>query len=452
MRWEARRAALGDLDDPAAAAVKRTFGSHCRVGGGGLFFWRGAWALNDTNIQRFITDQQSQGPSRMDMEDAIRRFEAVHLRKDDDELSRFQNENYHLKLALSERDLEVSRLLHRGVYVGQPLDSCEFLGSNKSESDLDVVTHFSGSPYKGKRTDSKATESSVATTTMSAVKAEQQAFKRSVVPFLERMVNTLQTNSVFKSETEELAANFAKFRNSPQDTSLLTEVLDDVLYYSRQTTAILNRELKFKELSQRLEYLFAIFLDPKQYNMDPQEHIEYLREEITDTMIKIFHHRDLPPEYVPRRPDSDPDEFRKYAKSRETCNYRGSDWKLKGIEQGFDICANAMNQAFGDKKKLRPHETIKPRADRIPVLSDISNSCHKEKQWLKENKRSLEFMPIGYDESVLNAKTPQRQTQKSSSNSYEEFTPKANEENDSLQMFIQEQASYRNSTAGRSRK
>lgn len=391
----------------------------------------------------------------MDLEEAVRRFEAVHLhRNHDEELARFQNENYHLKLALNEKDQELRKLLHRGIYPESQLDSSMYMDSNKSEADLDVVTHFSGSPYKGKRTDSKATESSLATTTMSTVKAEQQAFKKSVIPFLERMVGALQMNSILKKETDELAANFEKFKELPQDADLLTTVLDDVLYYTRQTSAILNRELKFKQLSQRLEYLFSIFLDPTEYDMNPQEHIEYLREEITDTLLKIFHHKTLPPNCIPRGKPSlldfeDNYELDKCAKNGDTPFPRGEEYKIKNIEEGFDICANAMNQAFGDKKELRQHDStmLSPRG-RFMVKR---TNTHKEKRRLRENKECLEFMPIGYDDNVLNAKTPQRQTQKSAPNDYE-FTPKANDENDSLQMFFQEQANYYDLTAGRSRK
>lgn len=380
-----------------------------------------------------------------EVEDAIKRFEAVHLHKDKDELSRLLNESYHLKLAQSERDQITQGFFRKTMYQGSQDDSSVYVGTDKYEADLEVVTHFSGSPYKGKRTDSKATESSVATTALTTIKAEQQAFKKSVIPFLDRMVDTLQMCSVFTNEIEELAAKLERFKDSPHDSYLLSCVLDDVLYYSRQTTAILNRELKFKELSQRLEYLFSIFLDPRNYDMEPQEHIEYLREEITDTLIKIFHFRDSSRGFDPGMPESQLDRggdaFQKMAKSGDTCYHRIQDHTLRHIEEGFQICANAMNQAFGDKKELRPYESSIPSSK--TVLQSIGGLPQMERRRLKENKDNLEFLPIGYDENMLNATTPKRQVQKGPSNNDTDFTPRANDENDSLQQFIQEQAASR---------
>lgn len=414
-----------------------------------------------------------------DIEDAVKRFEAVHLKRGPDEqrfgeLAQIKNENYHLKLALDEKNMELEKLkktVQRGVFLE---DIDKFSGGNEPMfgagppsnsgscgTDLEIVTHFSGSPYKGKRTNSKATETSVATTSASNIKAEHVFFKQNVVPFIEKMIASLKLSNVFKREGRELQEKYDKFErelwDSKLDTNLLTGIFDDILYFYRQTTSILNRELKFKELSQRLEYLFSIFLDPREYDLDPQEHIEYLREEITDTLIRIFHYQNLPIEK----------ECLDYNKSIRTAHLddgrlgtpgplghikrKESAKRLKCIEQGFEICAHAMNQAFGDKQELRAQEDSIPSIESSTgMVSIVSENAIKEKDRLKESKSSLEFIPIGYDANTLNSKTPQRKVHQTKE--LNDITPKANDENDPLQMFFQEQASYYDNTIDRRRK
>lgn len=414
-----------------------------------------------------------------DIEDAVQRFEAVHLSRGPDgagfgEIAQIKNENYHLKLALDEKNLQLERLkklISRGVFV-EDMEKMQselpFVAesqaarsdSNSCGTDLEVVTHFSGSPYKGRRTNSKATENSVATTSMSHIRAEHEMFKHSVLPFMGKMISSLKLSTIFKKEGTDLEMEFNSFESSFSgscvDCDSLRRILDDLLYYYRQMASILNRELKFKELSERLEYLFAIFLDPREYNMDPQEHIEYLREEITDTMIRIFHYQSMPPEkesldYNDDRPISN------YARTRSKnsfgarvpfANLTQPAQRIKSIEQGFEICAHAMNQAFGDKQELRAQEDSIPSV--ISTNEIPQEKAVREKDRLKESRSSLEFIPIGYDENVLNSKTPQRKSCKS--REVDEVTPRANDENDPLQMFFQEQANYYDNTTDRRRK
>ncbi|QLQ82599.1 hypothetical protein HG537_0H03620 [Torulaspora globosa] len=413
-----------------------------------------------------------------EIEDAVKRFEAVHLKRGPDEqrygeLEQIKNENYHLKLALDEKNMELEKLkktMQRGVFledIQKFSNEAMFVAGPPSNSgscgtDLEIVTHFSGSPYKGKRTNSKATENSVATTTASHIKAEHIFFKQNVVPFIENMIASLKLSSVFKQEGRELEEKYDKFErdfwNSSLNTYLLKDIFDDIQYFHRQTIAILNRELKFKELSQRLEYLFSIFLDPREYDLDPQEHIEYLREEITDTLIRIFHYETTPYEkecidfnksnrttYFDHRISSSVSGPFSHIKKKESAK------RLKCIEQGFEICANAMNQAFGDKQELRAQEDSIPSiTSSTGMVSEISENAMKEKDRLKESKSSLEFIPIGYDENALNSKTPKRKIYQTKE--LNETTPKANDENDPLQMFFQEQASYYDNTIDRRRK
>lgn len=412
-----------------------------------------------------------------DIEDAVKRFETVHLNRGPDEqrygeLAQVKNENYHLKLALDEKNMELQNLkqtVQRTVFTpdvqkqpptfaAQPPS-----GSVSHGTDVEVVSNFSGSPYKGKRTNSKATESSVATTSASQVREEHEFFNHCVVPFIEKMIAALKLSSIFKTEGQDLEKRYNSFerklwKSQRFDSTQLTKIFNDVLYYHQQTTAVLNRELKFKEFSQRLEYLFSVFLDPREYNVEPQDHIENLREEITDTLIRIFQYDELPyeKECIEYSMGDRGAYFHHPALNRfdsrfRTVHHYDSAKRIKRIEQGFDICAHAMNQAFGDKQELRQQDDSIPSVvSSTGMISEISENAIREKDRLKESKSSLEFMPIGYDENVLNSKTPQRKTvQEPRSN---DFTPKANDENDPLQMFFQEQASYYDNTLDRRRK
>lgn len=401
----------------------------------------------------------------------------------EEELSKFKNENYHLKLALNEKESELLQLkntMRRGAYIEHihkvlPLDAAHTMyvdndrinqqnteqsmaGSpaKLSISDAEIMTHFSGSPYKGKRAISLMTESSLATTNFSKVKKDHKFFTTNVLPYIQKSISVLHSSCVFKDEAMELQSKFNEFATLNLDkdykVKVMAEIFDDLLYLHRQTSSLLNRELRFKELSQRLEYLFTIFLDPREYSLTPQDHVDHLRGEILDTLIKLFDYQDA---QITTDQCKDKRESAKgclEALAHHTSNVERSNkrsetaYKLKNLEEGIQVCAKAMSQTYSSKNMENTGTGSRPSTkSSTGILSTLSHFSNTEKGRLKESKESLEFIPIGYDEYMLNSKTPQRRA--SMSKQKYDLTPRAAaaaklDENDPLQIFFKEQASY----------
>lgn len=408
----------------------------------------------------------------------------------EEELCKFKNENYHLKLALNEKEgelLQLKNTMRRGAYIEHmhkvlPLDAGHTMyvdidGVNPEQSmagsptklsisDAEIMTHFSGSPYKGKRAISLMTESSLATTNFSKVKKNHKFFTTNVLPYIQKSISILHSSCVFKDEAMELQSKFNEFASLNLDKDykikVMAEIFDDLLYLHRQTSSLLNRELRFKELSQRLEYLFTIFLDPREYSLTPQDHIDHLRGEILDTLIKLFDYKDA---------QITTDQFNNKRESAKGClealahhtsnversNKRSETaHKLKNLEEGIQVCAKAMSQMYSSKTKENTEACSRPSTkSSTGILSTLSHFSNTEKGRLKESKESLEFIPIGYDEHMLNSKTPQRRA--SMNKQKYDLTPRAAaaaklDENDPLQIFFQEQASYYDVSVVKNRK
>lgn len=123
----------------------------------------------------------------------------------EEELGRVKNENYHLKLAIDEKNDEILKLhhmLHKEAYLENlhkvlpslqngPLlyppsssSQCEQQDGEPSIIDSEVATHISTSPYKGNRARSTRTESSLATTTVSKSKKKVKIIGRPFNTFL----------------------------------------------------------------------------------------------------------------------------------------------------------------------------------------------------------------------------------------------------------------------------
>lgn len=211
--------------------------------------------------------------------------------------------------------------------------------------------------------------------------------------------------------------------NNWEDESLLANFLENLNYLQQQSTSLLNRELHFKRLSQRLEYLFTVFLDPKEYDMAPQEHIIKLKNDLLNIFIKLF-------DRIPTNQQNDQELPRKEIRAQ----------KIADLEKGINLCMEAMNNAYGPYRTTAESKKHSDNEEGIPDLSHFSN---KEKQRLKQNRTSLEFIPIGYDENMLNTRTPQRPLKPSKRDL--DITPVAQfrmDENDPLQKFFQEQNGY----------
>lgn len=411
----------------------------------------------------------------------------------DEEMSKIKNENYHLRLALSEKDDELAKLrqaIHREAYLENlhkvlPTlqDGAQLLPESVEEMphegdasaiDSEIATHISGSPYKGTRAKSVRTETSLATTTASKARKKNRFFEEHLLPFLQRSVHAFHVSAIFKRESEEIHELLEAFYESDlENERIFVRLLESLLYLQQQSTVLLNRELHFKQLSQRLEYLFTIFLDPREYNMAPEEHVENLKTNLLDIIIRIFDDKGLKIDGnatpFPSRPRLE-DYVEKF-QSRETVTDKINKKerkarKIADLEKGINLCTEAMNKAYGGSVGSKEHSdatkstaSMAIESPELPtaanqdrrntrntdeMLRNLSRFSNKEKERLKRNKTSLEFIPIGYDEVMLNTKTPQRPLRKTKLDP--DSTPRVRQtkdENDPLQVFFQEQ-SYSN--------
>lgn len=365
---------------------------------------------------------------------------------DEEDLGKVKNENYHLKLAIDEKNDEILRLhhmLHKEAYLENlhrvlpslqsgPLlyppsspSQCEQQDGEPSIVDSEVATHISTSPYKGNRARSTRTESSLATTTISKSQKRSKILEDHLIPFLQRSIQTFHASSIFQKESVELSELWQFLEaNNWEEESLLVHFLENLSYLQQQSTTLLNRELHFKKLSQHLEYVFTVFLDPKEYGMAPQEHIKKLKKDLLNILIKLF-------DRIPTNRENEREVFRKEVRAQ----------KIAELEKGISICSEAMNNTYGSYKANVGKKQNGNEED-IPDLSYFGN---KEKQRLKKSKTSLEFIPIGYDETMLNTRTPQKPLKpKQQDLVITPITPSHKDENDSLQNFFQEQSGYNN--------
>lgn len=363
----------------------------------------------------------------------------------DEEVSKVKNENYHLKLAIDEKNDQITRLhhmLHKEAYLENlhkvlpslqngpilcppPLSQDEPQQEMEASMiDSDVATHISTSPYKGNRARSTRTESSLATTTVSKRKRKSKVLEEHLIPFLQKSIQTFHASSIFQKESVELRELWQFFKESDwEDETLLINFLENLNYLQQQSTVLLNRELHFKKLSQRLEFLSTIFLDPKEYNMAPQEHVQRLKNDLLNVIIKLF---DRNPLNESPKKDLSPKSMRAQ--------------KIANLEKGLDLCTAAMNSTYGSKNTAAEPELQTEHNNSIPSPAKFTN---QEKQRLKKNKNFLEFIPIGYDENMLNTRTPQRSDKHKKPDL--DITPIAQfrkEENDPLQKFFQEQNGF----------
>lgn len=358
-----------------------------------------------------------------------------------DELARIKNDNYHLKLALGEQQdelLKLKRILEDNAFLENahrfmptkfeveaprtqrdpkylvmaerdPKITVENSPSKKSISDSDFISSFSGSPYKGNRAPSLKTESSLASTRISKLREEKSIFHAAIVPFVQDIINSLKCSLVFKDEANDLQNRFIEYTESKlRKPEEIVQILNDVEFYCRQMVTLLNRELHFKEISQRLEFLFTIFLDPTEYGLCPQEHIDKLKDEIMDSLIKIFdYHQDSSNALLDSKYEA------LHMKGPQShCSGIDHSKRLRHIEEGIDLCAETMQQVYGWRdtslgirstaKRTQVSSRPTTKSD-VEVLSHLSqfNNFGKDNHKQKENFGELEFIPIGYDENIL---------------------------------------------------
>ena len=327
-------------------------------------------------------------------------------------------------------------------------------------AEADIVSHISGSPYKGFRTHSIKTESSLASTTKSEKNQNHKWFTKCIIPFLQTSIHIFDSSLIFKEESSELIAKYQDFIDPHFDKTykikILDEMLQEIIFLQRQLLGILNRELHYKRINKRLEKSLIEYFDPTTLINESPEFVHTLQDEILDALVQIFGYnmKHIEHEGFNNRgkyPGHDLNVLKP-----NNLNYSNTvssiEEKLKNITEGLNLCSNVLKMNNNNidtklknnkKNKLKTNDKnellSRPNSGSLSVISQFSN---KEKDRLKESKNSLEFFPIGYDETMLTSKTPQR---KMPNMNGDDFTPVsvANNKNfiddtDPLQNFLLE--------------
>ncbi|CUS21180.1 LAQU0S02e07778g1_1 [Lachancea quebecensis] len=393
-------------------------------------------------------------------------------------LASVRNENYHLRLELTQKsqELEALRRQMQGPEKRkQTLIAAEELLSLKNMraqrawepagsptrphqstlSECEIVTHFSGSPYKGERVVSQQDAASQASTSNSRVHRNHNFFRNFVVPFLQRNIDAFRHSDMFCEEATRLAQKLEEFKvhgskSKELKVQLMVEILDGLNHLQQQCVAILNRELQAKKVSSQLEFLFTVFLDPEQYGLVRQAHVDKLRQELYDIMLQLWDYdgrrpisqevstsrkptpSGSPVKQIPRsgKPPKLPPQVPRNMMHR----LRKQPCGLAGAPSG--VFEGPGSTEFSPSKKVQAPNH----------LNHLNNTYTSERSRLKQNRDALEFIPIGYNEVMLSKKTPDRRPRSrpklQESIHMTPLTRCANNEEemetDSLQVFITE--------------
>ncbi|SCU99997.1 LANO_0F04698g1_1 [Lachancea nothofagi CBS 11611] len=383
-------------------------------------------------------------------------------------LAVLKNENYHLNLELTQQRQELDNLYqklqslenHTEVKVSLQsvpkldISNMAYSGTSNDEnesptrfhptslSEYEIVTHFSGSPYRGALEVSQQDTISRASTSTSHLRRNRKFLKTSVIPFLQRSIDTFQHSEIFDEDAQVLHRKLESFKNrkaGDKDTKvkLMVDILDGVNHLQQQCIAVLNRELEVKKISSQLEYLFTIFLDPEQYGLRRQDYSDALRKEMLDIMLELLAHEGnvkmmkSPPRFskwkhktsgsvpksaerltaplLPVLPSTKASAFSstlsstpKHAKSvrptstRKTANEKES--KPSDLLQ--------MPVKFSEDRQAPKNKHVTTKEYR----SAFGQTYETESTRLKHDRHVLEFIPIGYDEISLSRRTPDRRS------------------------------------------
>ncbi|SCW04377.1 LAFE_0H12178g1_1 [Lachancea fermentati] len=374
--------------------------------------------------------------------------------------AKLKNENYHLRLELTQKAQEVEGLQQKLQHFTEDPKSKSLamppkLGpyrvsraahpnlsptrlSIENASDVDIATHFSESPYKS-RSSSRQKPISTTSSEFAQVHSRQKLLLYSIVPYVERTIDAFQCSEVFGDDAKDSREKFQAFMSVDisweQKIKLMAEVLDDLIYLQRQCIALLNRELQVKKVSSQLEFLFTVFLDPDEYGIMKQEHVSKLKKEMMDILVNLFDY-DVD-NSKSHTTEASSNELLQKLKKRDKTDPLYKVKKTQKIQTGLDICTDALQkysalQFQNLKKQSRQSENTSP------IVLEPNDS--------RRRKKSLEFIPIGYDEAML-ADTPpknvsKRQLQLKSKSSHASMLHRLKQEgqveNDPLQLFFSE--------------
>lgn len=393
-----------------------------------------------------------------------------------DVLTEMKNENCHLQLELADKEHEIESLkkaltdlqhqpsFNPNIVYQLPCenDKAFFINDSptrlslNSNPDYEVMTHFSGSPYRGFRTSSHRVPASLCSTSISRARNDHKFLSNIVLPYIQGTIDIFQNSVLFDEDIRNVGNKFHELkiseRSNEYKVQLMAEILDELTYLHRQSVAVLNRELQVKKLFQKFDYLFTIFLTPEEIGTDPPEPVSRLKEELIELIIDIFEY-DIDAANKPSERDDTAENYLSKMKKRGHLDPVQKLKKVKMFNQGFDICTEALGKHT--KKKIK--HKVKSSKDSVkPFSKSTTDLTHQnpnflatpgvdEKQRLRQHKDNLEFIPIGYYESMLSRKTPQKNVEVNEKDVLK-MTPLPNapgeeneeDENDPLQIFFSE--------------
>ncbi|SCU83409.1 LAME_0C05072g1_1 [Lachancea meyersii CBS 8951] len=387
-------------------------------------------------------------------------LDRIKLKTDSDaHLAVLKNENYHLKLELTQQRQEVDNLLKRlktseaSVEIDAPqwpvsnsktsvlVSPNEINDENDSPtrshhpslSEYDIVTHFSGSPYKGELISSPQDIASRASSSITHLRRNSRFFKNSVIPFLQKTLDTFQHSEVFNEDAHVLRRNLDAFKaHSSTDkdakVQLMINILDGINHLQQQCIAVLNRELENKHISHRLEYLFTVFLDPEQYGLVRKDYSDTLKKELLDLMLDLLASKGESASPKNQKTQLKQTGKRDISMVGHTKSTTGSKIDIKSqIEK---VPALPPTPKLAKRGSVKPKKALasSPRGPQSRSLSSAvlpslpqakhdnvqerlleMRQAHKFKGSSTQTTNSQwEFIPIGYDESMLLRQTPDR--------------------------------------------
>ncbi|AET41636.1 uncharacterized protein Ecym_8363 [Eremothecium cymbalariae DBVPG len=403
-----------------------------------------------------------------------------------DSILSLKNENCHLQLMLSEKGSEVVFLKNKVNQLKARLDEI-LVPQNVSKApqnipisdmldkmgdgDDDIATHFSGSPFRGSRPLSHSTKlSSSASVSSSTKQLSYLFFTRQIVPFAQESINIFERSDLFSGQALRIKHAFTRVVEGRGTTSQnfddMIDILDELLILQRNAIVCLNRELEYKKLTQQLEYLATIFLDPEEYGLKSKDYLEHLKKQLLDVIANVY-------SQVPIM-DQIPQPCTGNFSGGDVEGDRTGNGNPPGLINGTSGAAttasttNALPMSVAIAPSSNPHDKNqfkKPASSkksgpsgRLPNLDTYVQhleSCTDSFSNFKltttaasPQKEQLEFIPIGFEDRFSHNTTPVRKPQRSNGlkkitltplNCWDKYEDDDGEENkDPLQQFYEE--------------
>ncbi|SCU91229.1 LADA_0F08812g1_1 [Lachancea dasiensis] len=373
-------------------------------------------------------------------------------------LADLKNENYHLKLELTQQRQELDLLLQRikklevqaeantlewpvvkstlpplpypagkeNVIEHEDgrMQASESLASAQHSSlvDYEIATHFSGSPYKSNSENIQQDADSHASSSVVGLHRNKKFFKSSVIPFLQKSIDTFQHSDVFGDDTPILQHKLDAFKNGKctgtAKVRSMIEILDGINHFQQQCVAVLNRELENRKVSSGLENLFGRYSGSQgkspNCDNDPKHQILSQWSEPSGTGARQQKYEGSPthlslkkfpqssaliagkpvshPEYPSKPPVLPPAPFFEVKSS-------GKPWEKYSTTPKRAIEKPQMSLEVLPKEPCRISKVTAHNSESAHDTEDSRPRYHRDQ---------LEFIPIGFDEHLLSTITSDR--------------------------------------------